>query len=313
MEKKKFIRDFEPNEVVTTFLYLRRKELRNKKNEEPFGFLELVDKSGRIFGYVWENPVEIIETIENGVVKVRGKVGILDEQLILTIEKIRQTKEGDEFVSEDLIPSSKNDSEKIIKALFTRTKRMKNIYLQRLCELFFEDTELVELFKKAPAGKLWHHNYLGGLAEHTFGVVKICEFLTENYPHLDKDLLITAAIFHDLGKIYEMTYENYIDYSDKGRLLGSITLTIEIIELKTSKIIDFPEKINSKLKHLILSHEFNGKEGMQPKFIEAELLNLANKMDINISAYKRLTEKEKGFGASWSSYIKLLDRQIYFD
>lgn len=285
-EKKKFIREFVAGDIVTSIFFLEKMTLKTNRNT-GLKYIELIlkDKSASILALILANPEELISRIsECSVVKIRGNVGLKNNAKFLTIEKIRLINSEEEVSSYDLIPSSSKTSEQILKAFEFKAKHFKNIYLQRLCEFLFADEILLKKFFKAPASLVENHNFLGGLAEHTFGVVKICELLSGQYQKLNKELLITAAIFHKIGKTEEYSYETHLDFSEEGKLIGHIPTSLHILEKGIEKILDFPIKISSNLKHLILSQDKNFVK--EPQLLEAKILRIAIETDVLLNKPK---------------------------
>lgn len=285
-EKKKFIKEFVSGDVITSFFFLQKISLKvNPNTSQKYAELILKDKTSSILALILANPEQTIFGIpENSVVKVRGKVGKKSNKKFITVEKIRLKKDEETVSSYDLIPSSSKPSEQITRAFETKVKRFNNLYLQRICEFFLDDEIILQNFLKAPASLNENHNFLGGLAEHTFGVVKICENLSEQYPKLNKELLICAAIFHKVGKIYEYEYETHLDFSEEGKLIGYIPISLQILEKGISKVLDFPTKIDAQLKHLILAQ--NQEIISETKLLEAEILRKAIQLDILLNLPK---------------------------
>jgi 3'-5' exoribonuclease len=186
-------------------------------------------------------------------------------------------------------------------------------FLSRLLEAFLNDEELVKKFKLAPAAKAVHHVFLGGLLEHTLSVVQLVLLIGPRYKGIDQELLLTGAILHDLGKVSELSFERTFDYTDPGRLLGHITLTVEMIDEKLKAIPEFPENLALLLKHIILSHhgEYEFGSPKRPKTLEALLLHHLDDMDAKMNGFMAWIEKEKDAPSRWTTYHKLFDRFIY--
>jgi len=180
--------------------------------------------------------------------------------------------------------------------------------------LVFNDPDLREKFGKAPAGKLWHHNYLGGLLEHTLSVTQIASEVGKMYPDINQDLLIAAGLLHDIGKIETYIFKTFFDFTDEGRLVGHIVLGAQLVAGKIKLIVDFPKKLETELTHLILSHQgkLEHASPVVPMTLEGLILYYADEMDSNANAFLRIKKKEKMPGTQWSSYINLLGRYLYF-
>jgi 3'-5' exoribonuclease len=190
---------------------------------------------------------------------------------------------------------------------------IKNNYLAQLLNNIFQDQQVRKDFITAPAGKLWHHNYIGGLLQHSLAVALTCDAVQARYQYIDRDLLITAALLHDIGKIRELQTNGFIDYSDEGRLTGHIVLGAHIVKKKIAEITDFPANLAVKLEHLILSHQGKLEHGspVLPMMIEAIMLYYADELDSKANAFERIIAKEKGNKSNWSGYINLIERFVY--
>jgi len=191
---------------------------------------------------------------------------------------------------------------------------IKNPMLQKLLKLFFTDKDFTDRFCKAPGGKLWHHAYLGGLLEHTLSVIIISKFFIHHYhDSVNGDLLLAAAFLHDVGKIEEFSTYGFVDYSTPGRLIGHITIGVNMVMEKISQLPNFPEQLKQQLIHCILSHHGQKDRGspVVPMTLEALILNFADDLDSSVAAFQRIMAKEKEPGKVWSNYVNLIDRFIY--
>jgi 3'-5' exoribonuclease len=178
---------------------------------------------------------------------------------------------------------------------------------------FFDDPEISETYFQAPAGKLWHHAYLGGLAEHSLTLAEILLKIAEFYPNADRDLLVAGALLHDIGKIQEYSWEVTVDYTDRGRLIGHVVLGEEILNAHRQKDTDVPSEIWDQLMHLVLSHQGTKEQGspVVPMTLEAVLLYTADLMDSKANAFNRIIQRSRERGDKWTEYVKLLDRYLY--
>ena len=190
----------------------------------------------------------------------------------------------------------------------------KNKHLKKLWAAVTQNDELIEKLQKAPGGKLWHHCYLGGLLEHSNNVARLVLSIADNYQHLNRDLLLTGALLHDLGKIIEFKWQGFIDYSDVGRLHGHISIGYHFIASEIEKIKDFPPTLRDEVLHLVLSHQGKLEQGspVVPMMREAMILYYADELESKIGAFDRIEENEHEPGKVWSNYVKLLDRFLYF-
>lgn len=310
--KNSWIRELEPGDEVTDFFALRRKELK-QYNGNPFLKLELSDRTGRIDAVLWNEAKDAYDSMPLGeVVKVKGTVGTYKESPQITLERIREAL-PEEFEYQDFLPSKELDIDSLFSSLKSKIASVGNPHLKALLDSVFSDEDLLAKFKLAPAGKLWHHTYAGGLLEHTLTVTEICEKVAPHYKLLDRDLLITGALLHDLGKAEELTGTLFFDYSDVGRLEGHIAIGSRMIQDKMSKLKDFPEGLATKVKHLMLSHHGSRESGspVVPQTLEAFILYYVDELDAKASGVSRIIESESAPDKRWSDWVNLLDRYIY--
>jgi 3'-5' exoribonuclease len=192
-------------------------------------------------------------------------------------------------------------------------RQIKDPHLAQLLQLFWEDESFVKRFRMAPASKWLHHNYLGGLLEHTLSLVQLALEISNHYPGLNIDLLLTASIFHDLGKVDELSYHRSFDYSDEGRLLGHIVLGIERLEDKIRQLPDFPKDLSTLLKHFLLSHhgQYVWGSPKKPMTLEAVMLHFLDDMDAKINGIQQFIKKEVPEGARWSAYHRMFEQYFY--
>jgi len=197
--------------------------------------------------------------------------------------------------------------------MLTYIEKIQTKPLQNLLQAFFHDQKTAELFQRAPAAKGFHHIYLGGLLEHTLSVVRLLEKVSEHYPTLNKDMLITGGILHDIGKIYEFNYDSLIEYSDEGRLIGHIVMGVEMIDKTIAAIDDFPPQLALELRHIILSHhgEFEFGSPKRPKTLEALVVHYIDDLDAKFNAFQTLITDSTNADSDWTNYNRLLERFIY--
>lgn len=313
---QKLIKDLSSGDTIVAFYVLRKKELRQKKdNFEPYLSLEFGDSSGRIQGSLWQNITAVKDKIQPcDVVKIKGTVITYRDKLHLTLEQIRKATDKDNIEPSRFLPATSNNIEKMFAALKKITSEIKNPFLLKLIHLFLNDDKFVSDFCRTPAGKLWHHAYLGGLLEHTFSVMKLTKLIAAHYGKvIDCDLLTSAAFLHDIGKIQEFCLRGFLDYSTSGRLIGHINLGYQTINQKISQIKDFPENLKEQLLHCMLSHHGEKTKGspVPPMTMEALILSYADELDSMVGAFQRIINSEKEPGKEWSNYVNLIDRFVY--
>lgn len=312
------IKDLQAGEKLVDFFVLRKKEIRTKyDSDEIYLSLEVGDASGRVRGTVWDKPREIYDSIAPGdIIKIKARAIHFKERLHLNIDKIRKAEESDksEIDMRQLVAVVDKDREALLAHLDELIAGIENSYLKQLLKLIFEEEGLREQFKNAPGGKLWHHNYLGGLLEHTLAVTDIADRVGKLYPEIKRDLLVTAGLLHDIGKISSYTYETLIDFTDEGRLVGHIVIGSQLVTDKIKEIDAFPQGLQTELLHLVLSHQGKLEQAspVVPMTLEGIILYYADEIDSSANAFQRITKKEKSPGRKWSSYISLINRFLYF-
>lgn len=306
------IKEFVIDDRIDCFMAVRRKEI-SEFTRGQYVRLELGDCTGRIKGVMWEPDQFALEELAEGmVVKVRGQVTEYNRKMQLTISKIRLATDN-EFTIEMILPHSSIPLDQRRARIISLTEKIENSYIRSLVDSFWSDETYFEAFLTAAAGKLWHHAYLGGLAEHSANVAELAVRVAVGYPFLNVDYLIFGGLFHDAGKVE--TYHskaNMIDYTDKGRLVGHICLIDDLICDHARKIEAFPDSLLTKLRHMILSHqgELQYATPVVPQMPEAFVLYYCDEIDSKMGAIDRIRTKHDGQG--WSDYVKLLGRFLYF-
>ncbi len=305
------IAELKEGEPVNEVFQLRRKQLSVSKNGNPYLVLRLGDKTGEIEGKMWED-VGSVEDIENGdFVRIKGMITTFHGNKEINIKELTRIDHDAVDISE-FLPSAERSIEEMLSELRNHINSVGNYYLHTLLLSFFEDEEFMSAFKRSPAAKGMHHVFIGGLLQHTLEVTSLCRDIAEHFD-LDRDILITAAILHDIGKIHEFVYDTHIDYSTEGRLIGHITLGIEEIDRKINSLPGFPEEKAILLKHMVLSHhgyyEFGSPR--RPKTVEALVLYYLDDLNAKVSCIKSFMEKEGVKAGGWSSYHKILERYLY--
>jgi 3'-5' exoribonuclease len=310
---KTFINELRKGQTLESIFLVKDKILAKTKAGIPYLSLKLADRTGEAEGRIWDNALDFLPLFEkDDFIKVRGEVDEFQGILQLRITKVRKC-EAREIQLGDYLPQTSQDIEKMLGELRKIASQVRQPFLSRLLEAFFNDEALMKKFKTAPAAKAVHHVFLGGLLEHTLSVVQLVLLVGPRYKGIDQDLLLTGAIFHDLGKVSELSFDRAFDYTDPGRLLGHIILTVEMIDEKVRTIPDFPENLILALKHLILSHhgEYEFGSPKLPMTLEALLLHHIDDLDAKMNAVMAWIEKEKDTPSRWTSYHKLFDRFIY--
>jgi len=298
--------------VESVFL-VREKSLTRTKTGNPYLSLHLADRTGEVEGRIWENALDF-DTLfaKDDFIKVRAEVDEFQGTLQLRILKLKKCEET-EVLLDDFLPKTPLNIGKMFSEIKNIASGVRQPYLQKLLEAFFADEDFVRKFKMAPAAKGVHHVYIGGLLEHTLSVVQLTLLVGPRYKGINQDLLITSGILHDIGKVAELTFGRAFDYTDSGRLLGHIILTVEMVDEKLRAISEFPESLSLSLKHNLLSHhgEYAFGSPKLPMTLEALLLHQIDDLDAKVNGFLGWIEKEKEDPSRWTSYHKLFDRFIF--
>lgn len=311
--KSQYINELKPGQLVKDKFLLTKKILREKKDGGFFTQIELSDRTGTIEGIAWDNISNEFTNISSGdFVFITGNVNEYNERLQIVVNSIARVPE-DEIQAEDFLNVVEEDIEKVINEIKEMLNKLTNQFLKNLIAQFLNDSKFMEKFRKAPAAKKAHHASIGGLAVHTRNVMNLGIKTCEIFGFLNHDLLIAGSFLHDIGKIYEYTYNKKIDHSKEGRMLGHIVIGYEIISEKTKEIDNFPNELKLKLLHMIISHHGELEYGspILPVFPEALVLHFIDNLDSKLEMMRDEIKKNKGTLSDWSEYHPLLERVIY--
>jgi 3'-5' exoribonuclease len=310
--EKIFIRDFAPNQTISTTFLVKSKELRNKKTGGQFALITLSDKTGDITGQWWDNFEDTIDTFDrDDIVFARGQVTVYRNHLQLSIHRMRLCQER-EYSLTDYFATTKYDVEEMFAELMAIIGEFKNEYLRRLLQSIFADENTARKFKKAPAAKTMHHPYLGGLLEHSLSLVKLCRKVGEHYDGIDVDLLQTGAVLHDFGKIDELAYDRAFGYTDDGQMIGHLVMETIMVADHIKQIPDFPDELRRHLLHMLLTHHGKLEYGSPklPSTPESLMLAYLDDLDSKVEAMMRLMVEPQVEGA-WTRISPMFERPIY--
>ncbi len=266
------------NQVVTEFFAVGGKQVRSKKDGARYFALTLCDRTGQMEARMWETD-GAGEFVTGDVVKLRGQVCRYQEKLQINVERIRKA-EAHEFELGDYVPQTERDVDELWAELNRYVESFTDAHLKALLRAFLDDAEIAVALKEAPAAKGMHHAWIGGLLEHVVSLLGICELAARHYA-INRDLLLTGAILHDIGKLHELRWGTSFDYTVEGQLLGHITIGIAMIEKKIDAIPDFPPALRMLVEHMVLSHHGKYEFGSPklPMIPEAVLLHYLDDMD----------------------------------
>ncbi len=317
MSESEKVKDLKTGSIVDATFLVMEKELREFV-AKPGHYLQvkLGDSTGSIWARCWDRAEAVAATFELGdIVRVRGVVDSFKGRLQLIFEPNGLERSARTYDVTDYLPRTTRNIDQMFAELLAKAERVENEYLKSVVLSFLTDSSCAQAFKKAPAAKIHHHNYIGGLLEHTLSVVTLCETITSLYPELDRDLLLAGAILHDLGKTATYEYTFRIDVTDEGGLVNHIVLGYQMVDDRIRRYKGFPDELRLRLLHLILSHHNYGEWGspVRPLFAEAEALCYADLLDSQLQEFLQLQRHEEGKGKDgvWSDFIRSLDRFLY--
>ena len=280
----RYIGELRDGEMVSeTYLCKTKQTLKTKAGKNYYSLL-LQDKSGTLDAKIWELSAGIDHFEAMEYIRVDGQVISFQGTLQLNVKRVRRSQEG-EYDPTDFVPTTDKNIDLMYNEILKFISSVEQPQLRKLLESFFaDDKTFAANFKKHSAAKSVHHGFVGGLLEHTLSVVKLCDYYAKNYPLINRDLLIAAAIFHDIGKMEELSSFPENDYTDEGQLLGHIYIGTEIIGARMKTIPNFPTQLGSELKHCILAHHGELEYGSpkKPAIIEALALNFADNTDAKL-------------------------------
>lgn len=307
----KFIKDYRDGDRVFDIYLCKHKISAVTKNGKPYETATLQDKTGTIEAKIWDpNSMGIADFDAMDYVEVYGDITSFNGALQINVKRTRVAQPGD-YDARNYLPVSSKDIDEMFAEVTAYIKALGNPYLKKMCEkLFLEDAAFQKAFKESSAAKSVHHGFIGGLLEHTLSVTKMCDYYCTRYEKLNKDLLITAALCHDIGKTKELSAFPLNDYTDDGNFLGHIVMGTEMVGDVIREIDGFPAKLASQLKHCILSHhgELEFGSPKKPAIMEAVALNFADNTDAKLQTFTEILDSttEKG----WMGYNRLLESNI---
>lgn len=312
---KQLVKDLKDGDYVSSCFQVENVQQFEFKNKPGIYVLfDLSDRTGTLRGVCWEKGEEVAKMIDQGAIAfLEGRVVTYSGRPQINVNKIEIADEK-EIDPSDFLPVGQQDVEELYRIILDAIEGIKNPHLKGLLESFFKDPGFEKTFKRCPAAKAIHHNYLGGLAEHTANCVRIAQCICDIYPGLKRDLLIAGTILHDLGKTVEIASDVKIDYTDEGRLLGHIVIGERIIHNRILEMPDFPESLRFELCHLIVSHHGETSTGSpkRPKMPESCALHFLENLDAQTKRFLQLVETTQGGSRKgWAGYDRLLERYIY--
>ena len=309
--KSLYAADIRENQLVDAMFLVASKNQGVTKGGSSYLTLKLLDRSGEIEARVWERADDLARGFDkNDFVRVRGQATLFQGKVQIRVQDVSRVEES-KIAAEDFLPKSANDPETMLAELQTILRGIKNPHLLALAEACFADESLMNLLKQAPGAKTIHHPYLSGLLEHTLSLLKLILKVVDNYRGVDVDLLLIGGFLHDIGKIYEFSFDRAIDYTDSGQLLGHLVMEVELVTKKIDTIPEFPVELALLVKHMLVSHHGAYEFGSPklPQTLEAVILHSLDDLDGKIQAIQNMPEKEPG--SKWTAFHRAYGRSFY--
>ena len=309
--KTSFVSDLGTEQTITTFFLVHEKEIRNTRDGKAYLRLELGDRSGTIEARMWDQFEAIAKDVgRDDFVKVNARVEIYRNKPQLSLQQLRRAK-PEEVDLADFLPHTKEDVGKLWAQLLEYANSIENPWLNKLVNGIINDPATAARYKRAPAAKVMHHAYLGGLLEHVIGLCGLAKQVAAHYPELNADLLLTVAILHDVGKLDELCYDRAIGYTTEGQLLGHIVMELETVSKSMDAIEGFPPNLKAVVQHLLISHHGQYEFGSPklPMIREAMVFHYLDDMDSKMAAVRAALVTESG-DDEWSAYSAALGRKF---
>ena len=309
--KTSFVTDLGTEQTVTTFFLVHEKEIRNTRDGKQYLRLELGDRSGTIEARMWDQFEAIAkEFSRDDFVKVQARVEIYKNRPQLALQQVRRAK-PEEVDLADFLPHTKEDISKLWAELLEYVNSIGDSWLKQLVTGIISDPTVAACYKRAPAAKVMHHAYIGGLLEHVVGLCGLAKQVAQHYPELNLDLLLTVAILHDVGKLEELCYDRAIGYTTEGQLLGHIVMELETVTNAMNTIVGFPVNLKTVVQHLLISHHGQYEFGSPklPMIREAMVFHYLDDMDSKMAAVRGALANESG-EEEWSTYSPALGRKF---
>src|SRR5438094_3254765 len=300
------------NKVIISSFVVAVKQVKPRKTGEPYLALTLADRSGQIEAKMWDNVADCIDGFDQDhFVKVKGLINKYNHRFQLTIHKLRRLEDS-EIDFTDYLPKTTKNIDELWQTLEEFVAGFQDSHLQGLLQAFMADPEIAASYRNAPAAKTLHHAYIGGLLDHVVSLFRSVELISQNYPQINRDLLLAGVFLHDIGKIHELTYNRSFSYSTKGQLLGHMVIELEMLHDKIALVPDFPAELKTLLEHLIISHHGQYEFGSPklPMFPEALMLHYLDDLDSKMEAMRAHFEREGDQESPWTSYNPSLGRPL---
>jgi len=300
------------NQTITSFFVVAVKQVKSKKSGELYLSLILADRSGQLQANMWDNVNDALSAFDqDDFVKVKGVVHKYNGRWQMTIHKMRKLGDG-EIDYADYLPKTSKNIDELWQTVVNYVDSFENPWLKSLLNEFLADDAIVSAYKNAPAAKSLHHAFVGGLLDHVVSLFNICDLAVRNYPQVNRDLLLSGAFLHDIGKLHELAYQRSIAYTTKGQLLGHMIIELGMLHEKIQRVPGFPDELRVLLEHMIISHHGQYEFGSPklPMFPEALMLHYLDDLDSKMESMRAQFEREADYDTPWTSYNPSLARPL---
>lgn len=309
--KSLFVKDLTADQIITGFFLVHEKEIRNTNTGKPYLRMELGDRSGTVEARMWEQFENFAKDVNrDDFIKIQARVEIYRNKPQLSLQQFRLARPAEIDIA-DFLAHTPFNVEEMYQTLLTDAEGIKNPWLRQLVLKILCDPQIAARYKRAPAAKVMHHAYIGGLLEHVVGLCGLAKVVAVHYPELDVDLLLTTAMLHDVGKLDELCYERSVAYTIEGQLLGHIVMELETVTKAMDAIEGFPGKLKTVVEHMLISHHGQYEFGSPklPMTREALVFHYLDDMDSKVAAVRAAMAVESG-EENWSAFSGALGRKF---
>jgi 3'-5' exoribonuclease len=309
--KPAYVADLTPDQNITSYYLVFEKEVRSTREGKAYLRLELGDRTGTVEARMWDRFEESSAAISrDDFVKVQARVDVYRNRPQLILEKLRKA-DASEVEPADFYATTKADVNELWARLREHVAGIRDANIRQFVEAVLDDPEIGPRFRRAPAAKTMHHAYIGGLLEHVVSLCDLSAAVSIHYPEANRDFLLAGAVLHDVGKVYELSYERALGYTTEGQLVGHIVIAVEIIAKKAGEISGFPQELATLLKHMVLSHHGHYEFGSPklPMFREAVMLHFLDDLDSKMGAMSAMLASDRG-EPGWTERGAALERRL---
>jgi 3'-5' exoribonuclease len=316
MVKQTFVEQLKEGDRFEDIFLVKSVRISETKAGKTYLVLTVMDRSGELSGPVWDN-VETAQKVcvPGEFVQLRGLIQSFRDKPQLKVEAI-QAVAREQVNVQDFAVSTTKDTQEMAEDLQRLVRSVKDPFLRKLLGQFFKAGSILERFIVAPAAKGIHHAYIGGLLEHCLSMARVADVLAAHYPGVNRSLLITGVLLHDIGKVEELSMDvGLVEYTDGGRLKGHLVIGSEMVAAAAARIPDFPVDLLQQVQHLILSHHGRQEFGspVVPMTVEALLLSFIDDVDAKMNLLELLRRRLQGGSMQWTEYQRSLERFLYLN